>query len=37
VKVKREDIDAPMGKVADFDKMSTEGMEYMGSGTTGVE
>lgn len=34
---KREDIDAPMGKVADFDKMSTEGMEYMGSGTTGVE
>lgn len=34
---KRDDIDAPMGKVADFDKMATEGMEYMGSGTTGVE
>jgi hypothetical protein len=34
---KREDIDASMSKVASFDKMSTEGMEYMGSGTTGVE
>ena len=34
---KRDDIDASMSKVASFDKMATEGMEYMGSGTTSVE
>ncbi len=34
---KREDMDASMSKVASFDKMATEGMEYMGSGSTGVE
>lgn len=32
---RRDDIDASLGKVADFDKMATEGMEYMGSGTGG--
>lgn len=32
---RRDDIDASLGKVAAFDKMATENMEYMGSGTGG--